>query len=258
MCLLQLFRMCRPGNAQGTDYYCDCCSNRYNTLLACPADTGCQKLWLLSPPGIDPLPEWPLRRAWCCGPDSFAQAMLPALSLKNPKHHERPYFVVQNVGETLYIPEQWHHATLALGMCVSVVVVLVCYIHVGGGTHTCWYYCWSYTFVLFRTPIKSEYMCLNDFCTHVISTVDTYYTDHDDRNPGWCTRHVLHLRRRAIKNWASSTASFVVESRLLAQHWPHDTSHGHVGRHSCARHAKQVNAYMYMVVYLLKFFQYQL
>ena len=83
---------------------------------------------------------------------------------------------------------------------------------------------------------------MNDFCTHVISTVDTYYTDHDDRNPGWCTRHVLHLRRRAIKNWASSTASFVVESRLLAQHWPHDTSHGHVGRHSCARHAKQVNA----------------
>ena len=106
---------CTHGNVHGTDHYCCCYSNRYNTLLACPAGTGCQKLWLLSPPGVDPLPEWPLRRAWCCGPDSFAQAILPALSLKNPTRHERPYFVVQNVGETLYIPEQWHHATLALG-----------------------------------------------------------------------------------------------------------------------------------------------
>ena len=92
-------------------------SDGYNTLIACPANSTCKKLWFLTPPGVNPSPigEWPIYRDWCCGPTSWIHTVLPALLKKDPVLNERPYFIVQNVGETIYIPENWHHATLALG-----------------------------------------------------------------------------------------------------------------------------------------------
>ena len=96
-------------------------SDGYNTLIACPNGYICKKLWFLTPPKKNPSPEFPIYRDWCCGPSSWIHDVLPDLLEKQSvgwtdNENQRPFFVVvQRVGETIYIPENWNHATLSLG-----------------------------------------------------------------------------------------------------------------------------------------------
>jgi len=112
------------GDGSGVQFHAH--SDGYNTLIACPSGSTCKKLWFLTPPSVDPSPEFPIYRDWCCSPSSWIQSILPELlkrkivgwtdDIKKKQKLLRPFFVVvQNVGETIYIPENWNHATLALG-----------------------------------------------------------------------------------------------------------------------------------------------
>jgi len=73
------------------------------------------KLWFIYPPTVQPGPEHPVTRPWCCGKDSWIRTILPNV-LNNSAHgpgNLKPLMCTQRTGDIIYIPEWWHHATLS-------------------------------------------------------------------------------------------------------------------------------------------------
>ena len=72
------------------------------------------KLWFLYPPSVKPGPEHPVKRPWCCGEDSWVRSILPTI-VEDKTYgpgNMKPLMCTQELGDIVYVPEWWHHATL--------------------------------------------------------------------------------------------------------------------------------------------------
>jgi len=100
------------------------------------------KVWFIYPPSIlKPLIPW---QTWCCKSkesdysyqmlrrvnrtrDAYANAIHSGIGRTEDEIEEgmfsTPYVLIQNVGDLLYVPKSWWHATIGLGETVSIAEV---------------------------------------------------------------------------------------------------------------------------------------
>ena len=100
-----------------------------NALVA--GGEGAHKRWLLYPWALRPGNEYPVYGTWCCSKDSFIATDYhnigvdkeTGLNIQGPSI--KPLECNQHIGDIIYVPEGWHHSTIAVGEAVGTSVQLV-------------------------------------------------------------------------------------------------------------------------------------